>query len=94
MELPTDSETEYLLHFIESSKRGIGFSQPNRSIKGICNLSHLAANATYIVKRIIGILFCVRFNLNSVNVNGVMHNYIFSWQRVNVIPYSLMSCAI
>ncbi|MDE0314458.1 MAG: acyl-ACP--UDP-N-acetylglucosamine O-acyltransferase [Candidatus Poribacteria bacterium] len=33
-ELPTDPEVEYLLQFIESSKRGIGFSQPNRSVKG------------------------------------------------------------
>lgn len=33
-ELPADPEVEYLLQFIESSKRGIGFSQPNRSVKG------------------------------------------------------------
>jgi len=33
-ELPADPEVEYLLQFIESSKRGIGFSQPNRSLKG------------------------------------------------------------
>ena len=33
-ELPTNPEVEYLLQFIESSKRGIGFSQPNRSVKG------------------------------------------------------------
>lgn len=33
-ELPTNPEIEYLLQFIESSKRGIGFSQPNRSVKG------------------------------------------------------------
>ena len=33
-ELPADPEVEYLLQFIESSKRGIGFSQPNRPVKG------------------------------------------------------------
>lgn len=33
-ELPTNPEIEYLLQFIEASKRGIGFSQPNRSVKG------------------------------------------------------------
>ena len=33
-ELPADPEVEYLLQFIESSKRGIGFSHPNRSVKG------------------------------------------------------------
>lgn len=32
-ELPADPEVEYLLQFIESSKRGIGFSQPNRPVK-------------------------------------------------------------
>ena len=32
-ELPADPEVEYLLQFIESSKRGIGFSHPNRSVK-------------------------------------------------------------
>ncbi len=33
-ELPQDPEVEYLLQFIETSKRGIGFSHPNRSVKG------------------------------------------------------------
>ncbi len=33
-DLPSDTELEYLLQFIESSKRGIGFSQPNRPVKG------------------------------------------------------------
>lgn len=32
-ELPADPEVEYLLQFIETSKRGIGFSQPKRSVK-------------------------------------------------------------
>ncbi len=31
--MPADPEVEYLLQFIETSKRGIGFSQPNRSVK-------------------------------------------------------------
>ena len=33
-ELPTDPDVEYMLQFIEASKRGIGFSLPNRSVKG------------------------------------------------------------
>ena len=33
-ELPSDPEVEYLLQFIETSKRGIGFSHPNRPVKG------------------------------------------------------------
>ena len=32
-ELPPDPEVEYLLQFIEASKRGIGFSPPNRATK-------------------------------------------------------------
>ena len=32
-ELPSDPEVEYLLQFIEASKRGVGFSHPNRSEK-------------------------------------------------------------
>ena len=31
-ELPADPELEYLIDFIEASKRGIGFSHPNRSL--------------------------------------------------------------
>ena len=33
-ELPADPEVEYLLQFIETSKRSIGFSHPNRPVKG------------------------------------------------------------
>ena len=33
-ELPSDPDVEYLLQFIETSKRGIGFSHPNRPVKG------------------------------------------------------------
>jgi UDP-N-acetylglucosamine acyltransferase len=33
-ELETPPEVEYLLEFIETSKRGIGFSQPNRILNG------------------------------------------------------------
>ncbi len=33
-ELPQDPEVEYLLQFIETSQRGIGFSHPNRPVKG------------------------------------------------------------
>lgn len=33
-EVETVPEVEYLLKFIETSKRGIGFSHPNRSVKG------------------------------------------------------------
>ena len=33
-ELEATPEVEYLLEFIETSKRGIGFSQPNRTLNG------------------------------------------------------------
>ena len=55
MELPADPEVEYLLKFMEASKRGIGFRHPNRAVKEDTSFIHLEANAVleYAISRYI-----------------------------------------